>query len=404
MDELQLYDQILSLTPPWSATSVNLSEDRDCVNVVVEYDRAAAICCPHCGVEGTRYDSRTRKWRHLDTCQYQTHVVAEVPRVLCDVHGVSQINVGWAEERSRFTALFEAHVIDWLKESSINAVSRRLGISWNAIDGIMQRAVKRGLIRRKAADIKHLAVDEIAIKKGHHYVTVISNDQGIVMSVQDHRTIAALDQFYTDIKESKHNVKTISMDMSAAYISATKSNFSNWENIICFDRFHVMQDLNKAVNSVRTSEARTVDREFRLPLHRSRFSWLRANDNLNSDHKAQIEKLSVAAKKTARAWSIKQYASSLWQYKSKAWARRAWSQWYGWAIRSRLAPIKSAARSIKKNLWGIINAIVYGQSNARAEAINGKIKTLKHRSKGYTNMARFKSAILFNFGGLSLYP
>lgn len=404
MDELQLYDQILSLAAPWSVTSVDLSESKDCVNITTEYDPNAALLCPHCGSEGSRYDSRPRRWRHLDTCQYKTYVYAEVPRVKCHSHGVSQISVSWAEERSRFTALFEAFVIDWLKESSINAVSRRIGLSWNAIDGIMQRSVKRGLARRKVADIEHIAVDEIAIKKGHHYVTVISNDHGVVLSVQDHRTIAALDRYYTEIEESKHHIETVSMDMSPAYISATKSNLSNWENIICFDRFHVMQDLNKAVNSVRTSEARTLDREFRLPLHRSRFSWLRSDKNLKADHKAQMANLAVTAKKTARAWSIKQYASGLWQYKSKVWARKAWAKWYGWAIRSRLEPIKAAARSIKKNLWGIINAIVYGKSNARAEAINGKIKTLKHRSKGYTNMERFKTAILFNFGGLNLYP
>ncbi|WP_241085961.1 helix-turn-helix domain-containing protein [Candidatus Vondammii sp. HM_W22] len=64
-------------------------------------------------------------------------------------HGVVTVSVSWAKLGSGFTAMFEALVIDWLKEASISAVSRLMGLSWNAIDGIMQRAVKRGLARRK---------------------------------------------------------------------------------------------------------------------------------------------------------------------------------------------------------------------------------------------------------------
>jgi len=88
------------------------------------------------------YDSRIRCWRHLDACQYKTILVANVPRVKCQEHGVVTVSVPWAEPNSGFTAMFEALVIDWLKEASISAVSRLMSLSWNAINGIMQRAVK----------------------------------------------------------------------------------------------------------------------------------------------------------------------------------------------------------------------------------------------------------------------
>ena len=68
-------------------------------------------------------------------------VVAQLPRVECPEHGVRTVPVPWAEPMSRFTAGFEALVIDWLQEASVSAVSRLMGVSWNAIDGIMQRAV-----------------------------------------------------------------------------------------------------------------------------------------------------------------------------------------------------------------------------------------------------------------------
>jgi len=74
-------------------------------------------------------------------------MVADVPRVKCEEHGVVTVSVPWAEPGSGFTALFEALVIDWLKEASTLAVSRLMKLSRNAIDRIMQRAVVRALSR-----------------------------------------------------------------------------------------------------------------------------------------------------------------------------------------------------------------------------------------------------------------
>ena len=105
------------------------------------------LTCPQCGAVCRGYDSRRREWRHLDTCQYRTILVADVPRVACPEHGVVTVSVPWAESLSRFTMQFESMVIEWLKEANTSAVSRLMGLSWNAIDGIMQRAVARGLSR-----------------------------------------------------------------------------------------------------------------------------------------------------------------------------------------------------------------------------------------------------------------
>ncbi|WP_241087112.1 helix-turn-helix domain-containing protein [Candidatus Vondammii sp. HM_W22] len=112
------------------------------------------------------YDSRKRRWRHLDTRQCKTILVADAPRVKCEEHGVGTVPVSWAEPCYGFTAMFEALVINWLKEASISAVSRLMRLSWNAIDGIMQRAVKRGLARRKEISPTRIGIDE-AVGKVH---------------------------------------------------------------------------------------------------------------------------------------------------------------------------------------------------------------------------------------------
>ena len=91
-------------------------------------------------------------------------------------------------------------------------------------------------------------------------------------------------------------------------------------------------------------------------------------------------------------------------YTSRTWAEKGWKQWYAWAIRSRLAPIKKVARTIKKHLWGILNAVLLQASNGAAESMNSRIQGLKIRSRGFRNKTRYIHAIYFHFGGLDLYP
>ncbi|WP_415872227.1 helix-turn-helix domain-containing protein [Burkholderia ubonensis] len=122
----------------------------------------AQFVCPQCTRRCPRYDIRIRQWRHLDTCEYETAVQAHVPRVECPEHGCLTVQVPSAAHGSRYTSAFEMHVLDWLREASIQAVSRRVRLSWNAIDGIMQRAIRRGLTRCPPAPSKHLSVDEVS--------------------------------------------------------------------------------------------------------------------------------------------------------------------------------------------------------------------------------------------------
>ena len=103
---------------------VELNEQEGEVVVQVEHD-GGPVRCPQCGQPARRYDTRRRRWRHLDTCEYRTILVAQMQRVLCERHKVKQVGAPWAENRSRFTMRFEALVIDWLREASTVPVAIR---------------------------------------------------------------------------------------------------------------------------------------------------------------------------------------------------------------------------------------------------------------------------------------
>lgn len=173
MQDRQLYQQILGIASPWFVERVELKLGEGDVHVHLAHDNHTPWCCPECGAECPIYDHASeRTWRHLDTCQYQTLLHAAVPRTKCPEHGVRTAAIPWAEPLGRFTALFGPPfgrcplAIDWLKSASRKAVAARLRLSWDEVDGIMQRAVRRGLKRREAEEIAYLGVDEKSFKKG----------------------------------------------------------------------------------------------------------------------------------------------------------------------------------------------------------------------------------------------
>jgi transposase len=384
-------------------TEVELGEEQ--VEVFIEH-RSGGLHCPQCEVECSGYDHRRRSFRHLDTCQLKTILTVDIPRVKCPEHGVRQVNTPWAEPGSRFTAMFEALAIEWLREASILAVANRLRCSWDELDGIMQRAVHRGLARREREPVEHLAVDETAFLKRHEYVTVVvdAGRGGRVLHVADNRDRTALGSFYRDFEEQLQGLKSVSMDMWPAYIHETMARVDGAESKICFDRFHVAQHLGRAVNDVRKSEHRMLVKQGDTRLKGTRHVWLHNEETMTPRQQRTFEQLRGQALKVSRAWAIKEAARGLWEQTSRGWARRRWKKWLGWAMRSRLEPIKKAARMVRDHLYGIENAIALERTNAIAESRNARIQVIKKRSCGFRNRERFRNAIYFHLGGLDLKP
>ena len=214
MRDRDLYAKILNLPDPWIVVDVELDLKEKCVTVHLGRREGASLECPECSLLCPGYDSQPRRWRHLDTCQFQTILEANVPRCTCPEHGVKQVRVPWAEPGSRFSALFERLAIDWMQECGRSATARQLDLSWSEADGIMQRAVDRGLARRPATTTAVLGVDEKSFQ-GREFVTVVCDlDDGTVLHIADGRGSAALKECYAAMtSEQRDAVQAVAMDM-----------------------------------------------------------------------------------------------------------------------------------------------------------------------------------------------
>lgn len=224
MNEKELYSRLLNLSELWVVRALILDEIAGSVTVTVGIAEGTRLACPACGKSCSVHDHRHRKWRHLDTCQFTTIVEADVPRIMCPEHGCQTLPVPWAGPGSRYTLLFESFVLSWLKISTLDAVRKQLKLSWNAVDGIMTRAVKRGLSRiKKPLSACHMNVDEVAFKKGHRYITVISDRDGQALALTDDRGTESLAGYLRTLTDTQLlAVKTLSMDMNAGYIRLTQ--------------------------------------------------------------------------------------------------------------------------------------------------------------------------------------
>jgi transposase len=286
-----------------------------------------------------------------------------------------------------------------LKVSSLYAVSKTYRLSWGAIDRIMARAVQRGLTARTTINHQDLLVDETAFKKGHDYVTVLSNRDGQVISVEDGRAGLSLSACFNALPlESKGATRSISMDMSRAYISATYDYFGERaKQMIAIDHFHIAKVLTKAVNEVRKSELMDLPHQLKRECHQTRYGWLKRNSYLQGTLRERVNALAKVMLKTGLSWIFKEQARAIW-YGNAGQAKAAWNDWLALVEVSQIRPMMIAAETVKTHLNGIINAMCYKVSNGLAEAINGNIQRLKTRAMGFRNKERFKQAILFHFG------
>jgi transposase len=406
MDEKALYARLLGLTSPWGVKKVELRLEEGEVHVWVALPPKQLWVCPDCLEQAPIYDHRERVWRHLDTFQYRTMLHARVPRLNCPRHGVRQLRVPWAEEGSHFTALFEALAINWMKQAALAAVAERLHLSWDEAAGIQERAVRRGLARRKLDPVRYLGVDETSFQRRHEYVSVVTDlEHTRVVHVADDRTRESLDSYWQSLPcEHLGSIEAVAMDMWEPYIRSTRAHLPGADSKIVFDKFHVAKHLNEAVDKVRRQENRQLLAGGKSWLVKTKYAWLRNPDNFTRQAWREFAPLRDSVLKTARAWALKEAAMCLWDLRYLRVVEKNFRAWYNWAIRSRLEPIKRVARMIKSHWANIKTYFEHRITNAGAESINAKIQMIKYMSRGFRNRERFRNAIYFHCGGLDLYP
>lgn len=399
------YGQSLGLKAPWKVAAVSIAAETKQVHIRVECARRVAWVDPETKARALIKDWQERTWRHLDTCECETIITARVPRIELQSGRTMMVSVPWAPQGGRFTRSFESHLIELLEQTrTVRGAARLARITEDQVDGVMRRAVARGLLRRAAPAIQHLGIDEKAFGKGHRYATLLNDlDKGCVIDLIEERTEEATEKLLRELPAtSRQGIAAVALDMWPAYIGALGKVLP--EASLVFDRFHLKKHLNEAVDKVRREEHRKLSASANPLLSGSKYLWLKTHDDLRRSVEAEFRALLVQDLQTGTAWALKENFDRFWSYKSWAWALRFLCDWVELARQSALKPLAKAADLIDKHAAGIMNYLLHPITNAASEGINSIIQSLKHAARGLPNFPSFRTRVLFYLGKLDLSP
>ncbi|MCF6266274.1 MAG: ISL3 family transposase [Desulfuromusa sp.] len=380
MNSESLFTAALGLASPWQVQDIQFDLEAGRIDFKVGFTSGAKFSCPNCEAsEQGVHDTRERTWRHLNFFQYQAFIHADLPRVRCTECGKTlQVKPPWSRPGSGFSLLMEALLVILAKQMPVRSIAQLLGLSDGQIWRILDHYVDAARVQEDFSSVQSVGLDETASRRGHNYISLFHDlDQRRLLFACEGRDKSVVETFVEDLETHGGNAESIDsvcIDMSKSYVAGVGDFLPNAE--ITFDPFHVMAIVNKAVDQVRRQEVKTEPL-----LKKTRYLWLRNEGNRTKRQQEHFDSLPKSRLKTARAWRIKTTLQEIYQQcETLTEAEDALKRWYGWAIRSRLEPIKEAARTIRRHFLSWFDGHL---NNGGVEGTNSIIQAAKARARGY---------------------
>jgi transposase len=338
-----------------------------------------------------------RRFRSLPIGGRATTVVLPIPRLECvKCKLVRQAKVLFAEPRRSFTKSFERYVLELSRSMTILDVARHLDVGWDLVKEIQKRDLSRRYAKPKLKHLRAIAIDEIAVAKGHRYLTVVMDlESGAVVFVGDGRGADALKPFWKRLRPSGAKIEAVAMDMSAAYRSAVTIYLPKAK--IVFDRFHVVKLFNEKLSDLR----RELYREATEVMHKevlkgTRWLLLKNAENLDAekDEKRKLDEALKLNQPLATAYYMKEDLRRFWEQPGKGFATTFLDGWIRRASSSGIKALQQMAKTLAAHRSGLLAYYDVMITSGPMEGTNNKIKTMKRQAYGFRDMEFFKLKIL----------
>lgn len=360
--------------------------------------KAKLIRCPRCKSFKVIKRGSAERWLRTVPIGFKpVWLAVDVPRVQCrDCGCIRRIDINIAEPRRWYTRAFERFALTLTRMMTMLDVANLLGIGWDGVKGIFKRHLQRRFARPRLSELKYIAIDEISVRKGHKYVTLVMDiKSGAVVFVGDGKGADALVPFWKRLKRSKAKIKAVATDLSNAYISAVLENLPGVP--LVFDHFHVVKLMNDKLTQIR----RKLYHELKDTLEQdvlkgSRWILLKNPDNLNEE-KDEPDRLQQALQMNeplAKAYYLKEDLRQIWSQVDKKEAEKFLDDWIKRADNSGVPQLKTMAQTMAGSRFGILAWYDHPISSGPMEGTNNKIKTMKRQAYGYRDHEFFKLRIM----------
>ena len=346
------------------------------------------LICSGCGRKFTdAHDYNEREVRDLPWGEFRTTVVIEVYRVCCPQCGVKVEKVPQLPSKAPFSKRFEEAVGLACESASVRQVARQFRLAASTVRAIDLRYLQRWSATRRKDPFVQMGVDEIYFGKQMKFITVVSNlDTGEPLWFGQDRKQETLDEFFQTQLSARQRtrVEAACVDMWRPFTNSITQWAPNCR--VVYDKFHVLQHANKAIDEVRRAEFFRKGGRMRGVVKGKRWLLLTRWMNLDSQKRQQLNELFALNRRVMKAYLLKESLERLWTYRSEGAMLRYLQSWIDQLRWQRLVPFENLAFMLLDHLDGILNYCRTKVPFGVVEAINGNIKTLLRRGRGYKNL------------------
>jgi len=344
--------------------------------------------CSGCGRRlHTVQDVREREVRDLPWSVYRATVVVEVHRVRCPECGVRVEKMEQLPSKAPFSKRFEEAVGQACESASARQVARRTGLAESTVRAIDLRYLERWEAKRRRPPLRQMGVDEIYRGKQGKFLTVVCNlETGEPLWFGRERKKETLDDFFRSqlVSRQRKRIAAVCVDMWEPF----RLSMEQWapQCKIVYDKFHVMQHANDAIDELRRAEFFRQGKKKRGLIKGKKWLLMSRWTNLTGIQRGELNRLFQLNRRVFKGYMLKESLERLWNYRYRGAMLNYLNQWMDQLKWQRLAPFEKLAKTLLKHVDGIAN---YCETKVRfgvVEAVNGNIRMLINRGRGYQNL------------------
>jgi len=362
--------------------------------------------CSGCGRRAPGYDRLPQRgFRFVPLWGMAVFFLYAPRRVNCRRCGVTVERLPWAVGKSQLTTTYAWFLAAWAKRLPWQQVAEAFRTNWNSVFRAVTLAVLWGVLHRSLEDVAAIGIDEIQWRKGHKYLTLVYQiEEGCkrLLWVGLERTEESLRGFFEMLGvERATRLRFICSDLWRPYLNVVAQKASQAIHVL--DRFHIMANLNKAVDQVRAEEARTLKADgYEQVLKHSRWCLLKRPENCTPQQTLKLQEILKYNLRTVRAYLHREDFQQFWEYRSPTWAGHFLDGWCARVMRSRLKPLKKQVRTLRKHRDLILNWFrAKGTISAGVvEGLNYNAKLTMKKAYGFRTARGVKIALYHRLGAL----
>jgi transposase len=401
LNRVERYKSFVYGEPRWVDDTLRLA-----IEVPIEPRSNGRPICSGCQKPRPGYDRLTpRRFEFVPLWQIAVVFVYALRRVDCPSCGVVVEQVPWATGKSHLTKTYRWFLADWARRLSWKEVATVFHTTWEHVRDSVRHAVTWGLVHRDLADVEAIGVDEIQWQRGHHYLTLVYQiDAGCrrLLWIGRERTEESLRRGLELLGESFcSGLRFVCSDLWRPYLTVLAEQAGAAIHVL--DRFHIMKQLNKAIDEVRAAEARRLKQDGYEPvLKHSRWCLLKRPENLTDKQTVKLAEVLRYNLQSVRAHLHREDFQRFWEYQSPVWAGKFLDEWCARVMRSRLEPMKRVARSLRTHRPLLLNWFrAKGTISAGiVEGLNNKAKLTMRKSYGFREYETIELALYHQLGNL----